>query len=72
MWAKKNLNKVALQGGMHPQLLLKSEKEIYKEAAKYLDIFDKVPYIFNLGHGIIPETKPDKLEKLIKFIRRYK
>ena len=57
---------------MHPQLLLKSDKEIYKEAAKYLDIFDSVPYIFNLGHGIIPETKPDKLEKLIKFVRRYK
>ena len=72
LWAKKNLNKVALQGGMHPQLLLKSDKEIYKEAAKYLDIFDSVPYIFNLGHGIIPETKPDKLEKLIKFVRRYK
>ena len=72
VWAKKNLNNVALQGGMHPKTLLRSEKEIYKEAKKYLDIFNDVPYIFNLGHGIVPETDPDNLDKLIKFVREYK
>ena len=72
LWAKKNLTKVVLQGGMHPKTLLRSEKEIYKEAKKYLDIFNDVPYIFNLGHGIVPETDPDNLDKLIKFVREYK
>jgi uroporphyrinogen decarboxylase len=72
VWAKKNLTNVALQGGMNPKTLLKSEEEIYKEAKKYLDIFKDVPYIFNLGHGLVPETNPDKLEKLIKFVREYK
>jgi uroporphyrinogen decarboxylase len=57
---------------MHPRTLLKPENEIYKEAKKYLDIFKDVPYIFNLGHGIIPETNPDDLDKLIKFVRKYK
>ena len=51
-------------------MLLKSDQEMYKEAKKYLEIFKDVPYIFNLGHGIVPETNPDKLEKLIRFIRR--
>jgi uroporphyrinogen-III decarboxylase len=31
-----------------------------------------VPYIFNLGHGILPETDPDKVSTLIKFYREYK
>ena len=72
IWAKKNLTNVVLQGGMNPKTLLKPEEEIYKEAKKYLDIFKDVPYIFNLGHGLVPETNPDKLEKLIKFVREYK
>ena len=70
-WAQKNLNKVTLQGGMHPQFLLKSDEEMYNEAKRHLEIFKNVPYIFNLGHGIVPETNPDKLEKLIKFVRNY-
>jgi uroporphyrinogen decarboxylase len=72
VWAKKNLTNVALQGGMDPKRLLESEEEIYKEAKKYLDIFTDVPYIFNLGHGLVPETDPDKLGKLVKFVREYK
>ena len=71
-WAKENLTKVVLQGGMHPQFLLKSVGEMNNEAKKYLDIFRDVPYIFNLGHGIVPETSPAQVEKLIEFIRNYK
>jgi uroporphyrinogen decarboxylase len=69
LWAKENLTKVALQGGMHPKTLLKSKEELYDEANKYLNIFKDVPYIFNLGHGIVPETNPDKVELLIKNVR---
>jgi uroporphyrinogen decarboxylase len=72
LWAKENLNNVTLQGGMHPQMLLKSEEEMYKEAERYLKIFEDVPYIFNLGHGIVPETDPDKVQKLINYVRNYK
>ena len=72
VWARDNLNNVTLQGGMNPRILLKTEDEIYTEAKKYLDIFRDVPYIFNLGHGLVPETDPDKVRKLVKFIRQYK
>ena len=71
-WAKECLHNVTLQGGMDPKILLQSDQDIFNEAKKYLDIFKDVPYIFNLGHGLIPETNPDKLNKLINFIREYK
>ncbi|MDB9752359.1 uroporphyrinogen decarboxylase [Pelagibacteraceae bacterium] len=72
LWAKQNLTNTALQGGMNPKFLLNREKEMYSEAKKYLDTFKNVPYIFNLGHGLVPETNPDQLGKLIKFVKEYK
>ena len=71
VWAKKNLTDVVLQGGLDPKLLLSSDKEVLNCAKKYLDIFKNFPYIFNLGHGLLPETDPDKVSKLIKFYREY-
>ena len=72
IWAKKNLNNVILQGGLDPKILLLQDEEIKKNAIKYLSTFKGVPYIFNLGHGILPETDPDKLDRLVKFYRDYK
>jgi len=71
LWAKQNLTDVVLQGGLNPKLLLSSEKEIFNGVKKYLNIFNDLPYIFNLGHGLLPETDPDKVSKLIKFYREY-
>ena len=71
VWVKQNLTDVVLQGGLDPKLLLSSEKKILNGAKKYLDLFKDLPYIFNLGHGLLPETDPDKVSKLIKFYREY-
>ncbi len=71
VWAKQNLTNVVLQGGLNPKLLLSSEKEVLNCAKKYLDTFKNLPYIFNLGHGLLPETDPDKVSRLIKFYREY-
>ncbi len=71
VWIKQNLTNVVLQGGLDPNLLLSSQKEALNSAKKYLDIFKNSPYIFNLGHGLLPETDPDKVSKLIKFYREY-
>ncbi len=70
-WARDNLNNVCIQGGMNPNILLLEEKIIFQEAEKFLKIFRDCPYIFNLGHGLLPETNPDKLEKLINFVKEY-
>ncbi len=70
-WAKKNLLGVTIQGGLDPKVLLLTEKEIQKNTQKYLDIFKDTPYIFNLGHGLLPETDPVKVGNLVKFYREY-
>ena len=72
IWAKKKLSNVVLQGGLDPKILLASDEEIKNNAVNYLNVFKEVPYIFNLGHGLLPETEPDKLGRLIKFYREYK
>ena len=70
-WAKINLKNVVIQGGLDPKILLNSEEDIMNSAKKYLDTFQDLPYVFNLGHGLLPTTDPDKVEKLIKFYRNY-
>ena len=35
----------------------------------YLNIFKDYPYIFNLGHGVLPETKPETIEYIIQIVR---
>ena len=61
--------KIPIQGGLDPKILLKGENEIKKNIDHYLDVFKNYPYIFNLGHGVLPETKPETIEYLIKYIR---
>ena len=71
IWAKEALKDVVLQGGLNPKVLLESEGEILKEATKYIKAFSNIPYVFNLGHGLLPQTDPAKLEKLINFYRNF-
>ena len=62
---------IPIQGGLNPQVLLSDKSNLKKEALKYLDIFKDHPYIFNLGHGIVPETDPMMVDYLVKFIKDY-
>ena len=67
-----NLNNgVVFQGGLNPKFLLGSQQKMFKEAKRYLDFFKDRPYIFNLGHGILPQTKPENVKKLVEFVRGY-
>ena len=70
-WVRQNLSNVVLQGGLDPKTLLSNEQELLESARKYLDIFKGLPYVFNLGHGLLPETDPDKVMRLVKFYREY-
>jgi uroporphyrinogen decarboxylase len=64
-------NNVVFQGGLNPKFLLGSQQRMFKEAKRYLDFFKDRPYIFNLGHGILPQTKPENVKKLVEFVRGY-
>ena len=57
---------------MDPKILFEDEKKIFSEIDKYLDSFKSSPYIFNLGHGLLPETNPEVLAKVIKRVNSYK
>jgi len=63
--------KIPVQGGMDPKVLLKDKETLKKEAKKYLDIFKDHPYIFNLGHGVLPETDPNMMDYLVKTVKDY-
>ena len=64
--------KIPIQGGLDPKILLSDKETLKKEVERYLHIFKDHPYIFNLGHGILPETKIEMVEDLIKIVRDFK
>ena len=70
---KKILNdiKIPIQGGLDPKVLLTDNETIKKEITRYLDIFKDHPYIFNLGHGILPETNPNMFEYMVNIVKNY-
>ena len=51
-------------GRYNPNILLEDEKIALEEMEKYLEVF-KNNYIFNLGHGILPETNPSIIKKIV-------
>ena len=70
-WAKLNLKNICIQGGLNPKMLLKSEKKLMYELNRYLKVFSGKPYIFNLGHGIMPNTNPSTVNKIINQVRSF-
>ena len=63
--------RIPVQGGLDPKVLLSNKENLKKEAKRYLDIFKDHPYIFNLGHGILPETDTSMMDYLVKIVKDY-
>jgi uroporphyrinogen decarboxylase len=68
-WIKEKLKDLPIQGGLDPKILLREKEEIKKNTQKYLNIFKDYPYIFNLGHGVLPEIKPEAIDYVVKLVR---
>lgn len=63
---------VAVQGNLDPALLLGPFELLRAEARRILDQARRRPgHVFNLGHGILPETKVDHVRRLIDEVREY-
>ena len=63
---------IPVQGGLDPKILLSDKENLKKQTKKYLNIFKDHPYVFNLGHGILPETKVEMVYELVETVRNYK
>ena len=71
-WIKEKINGTPIQGGLDPKILLRDKEEVKKNTEKYLNIFKDYPYIFNLGHGVLPEIKPETIKYIIQIVRNKK
>ncbi len=59
-----------VQGGLDQLLIVKGGDPMLKAADQLLKTFNGKPYIFNIGHGFVPETPPEHVGELVDFVRR--
>lgn len=60
-----------LQGNLDPCALYAPDKELEKATKKMLDEFGTSRHIANLGHGVYPDTDPEKVKVFIKTVKEY-
>jgi len=60
---------IALQGNLDPLAVVAGGAALEAEAASILNALKGRPHIFNLGHGILPQTNPDHVKALVEQIR---
>ncbi len=59
----------ALQGNLDPSRLLGAEEDLFLTTGKIVEEGQAlVGHIFNLGHGILPLTPPERVERLVDFV----
>ncbi len=62
---------ITLQGNLDPKLLVSGGKKLDSEIYKIMTKFKNNKHIFNLSHGILPNTPIENVEKVIKIVREY-
>lgn len=69
-WAASHLqDKVALQGNLDSLMLLVGGEAMERESRRILERLGTGPFVFNLGHGIIKETPPENVARLVEIVR---
>ncbi|MEM0129306.1 MAG: uroporphyrinogen decarboxylase family protein, partial [Thermoplasmata archaeon] len=59
----------ALQGNLDPGALLADPATLEREASRVLaEVPDGRSHVFNLGHGVLPETDPERVRALVEFV----
>ena len=62
----------AVQGNLDNQVLVKGGKALDEAAARLLEALSGGPFIFNLGHGVHPETPYDSVVRLVEVVQSHK
>ena len=60
---------VATQGNLDPMALVAGGAALEAETRMVLDCVRGRPHIFNLGHGIVPQTPPEHVAELVRLVR---
>jgi uroporphyrinogen decarboxylase len=69
-WAARELpKKLAAQGNLDPLALLAGGAALDEGVDRILEAFEGRPHVFNLGHGILPPTPIENVERLIRRVR---
>jgi uroporphyrinogen decarboxylase len=61
----------AVQGNLDPKTLVAGGKVLDVAVHRILDCLGSGPFVFNLGHGVVPETPPDHVARLGELIRAH-
>lgn len=70
LWAADNLPPgLPVQGNLDPLALIAGGAALEQAAAAILSAFRDRPHVFNLGHGILPDTPIAHVERLIELVR---
>lgn len=70
-WANRELpNGLPVQGNLDPLVLISGGNDLIKAVENILSAFRNRPHIFNLGHGILPDTPIEHVEHLLSQIRK--
>ncbi len=70
-WVRDNLQaKVTVQGNLDPLLVVAGGQKMDAAVKKIVDTLGNGPFIFNLGHGLVPETPPANVQRILDIIRK--
>ena len=69
-WAATLPKTTVLQGNLDPLALIAGGAALEEAVTRILAAFRHRPHIFNLGHGILPETPIAHVERLVELVRR--
>lgn len=60
---------IVIQGNLDPLLLVSGGESLDRKVRAIIETMDGAPFIFNLGHGIVPQTPPENVEHLVALVR---
>jgi uroporphyrinogen decarboxylase len=72
-WAARELQPhIVVQGNLDPMMLVTGGAALEEEATRILDKLGHGSFVFNLGHGVVPQTPPDHVARLVEIVRNWK
>jgi uroporphyrinogen decarboxylase len=68
-WARETLSGACLQGNLDPAALLAGGEIACREARRIIETLGDRPFVFNLGHGVLPQTDPGAVGALVDYVK---